>query len=69
MKQKYTTGEVARGLGVSSETVRRLQKLGKLHGERLHAKGYWYFRPEDLQQYAQSEQVTLDWAAMNSSAD
>ena len=65
MKAKYTTGEVARGLSVSSETVRRLQKLGKLRGERLHASGYWYFRPEDLQQFAQTEQVTIDWLAMD----
>jgi excisionase family DNA binding protein len=68
VKTKYTTGEVARGLGVSSETVRRLQKLGKLRGERLHASGYWYFRPEDLKQFAQQEQVTIDWASMDVAA-
>lgn len=56
---KLTTGQVARLLQVSSQTVLRLIRSGELRGERLTATGQYRITKDELARYAQDRSLTL----------
>lgn len=59
MKQKLTTGEAARLLGVSVGSVRNLIKPGVLPAERTHANSQYRILRSELERYAKENEVTL----------
>jgi excisionase family DNA binding protein len=58
-----TTKQAARELGVSVETVRRLAREGHVPAWRLHGRGRWRYRLDDVERLATSpRRETLDGA-------
>lgn len=54
-----TTGQAAKALQISIDTVIRLIQLGELKAERLTDTSRYRIREEDLLEYAQRKQVRL----------
>jgi Helix-turn-helix domain len=58
-----TTNAAAKRLGVSSYTLRRLRRLGRITA--IHLEGRWFFRPRDIDSLAltKRERVVLEAVA------
>ena len=59
MKEKLTTGEAARLLGVSVGTVRNLIKRGVIPAERLHVNSQYRILRSALEKYAEEYKIAL----------
>jgi excisionase family DNA binding protein len=57
--QKLTTGQAARALHTSVDTVRRLIDAGELSAERLTDKSQYRIREQDLREFAQRRGIML----------
>ena len=55
----FSTGQAARRLQVSSDTVLRLIKYGDLKAERFSEKGHWRIRLDELERFAEQRGITL----------
>ena len=56
---KLTTGQVAKRLQVSSQTVLRLIRAGEISAERLTNSGQYRILGDELARYAASHNLTL----------
>lgn len=56
---KLTTGQAAKWLQVSSQTVLRLIWLGEIKAERLTSSGQYRILEDELDQYAKRHGLTL----------
>lgn len=56
-----TTAQVAKLLGVSDETVRRWIQAGQLPGVRITDDSWYRVDRKQLEQYAQTRGIPLDW--------
>lgn len=63
--EMLTTSEVALLLGVSDQTIRRMIKAGDLPGVRLTDDSWMRISKEDLQNYANSRGLKLDWSLIS----
>ncbi len=54
-----STGQAARRLQISADTVLLLIKNGDLKAERFSEKSHWRIRQDDLQQFAEKRGITL----------
>jgi len=54
-----STGQAARRLQVSSDTVLLLIKNGDLKAERFSEKSHWRIRQDELQRFADQRGITL----------
>ncbi|MCL4863536.1 MAG: helix-turn-helix domain-containing protein [Caldilineaceae bacterium] len=61
-----TTGQTAKALRTSVDTVRRLIRLGELKAEKLTAGSRHRIREDALREYAQRQRVTLSLDAIDS---
>jgi excisionase family DNA binding protein len=51
---KYTSGQAAKFLGISKDTLRRLEKNGKIHSVRSPKNNYRYYPESVLENYGRS---------------
>ncbi len=54
-----STGEAAKRLQTSHDTVLRLIRSGELSANRLTESGHWRIRQEDLEEYAKQRGISL----------
>jgi|GEM_PF-2007535 len=62
--ENLSTGDVARVLQVSRDTVRRLCESNELNCERLTARARFRVHRDSLEQYAERQNIRLDWNAL-----
>ena len=61
-----TAPQIARLLGVSADTVRRLIDSGALVAYRLTDEGARRVERSELERYAKSRNIRLDWSVLES---
>lgn len=64
--ETLTAPQVARLLGVSADTVRRLIDSGALAAYRLSDEGARRIERSELERYAKSRNIRLDWSVLDS---
>lgn len=57
--QVVSTGQAARRLQVSTDTVLLLIKTGQIKAERISEKAHWRIRQDELQRFADDRGITL----------
>jgi len=58
-KMWYTTGEVARLLGITKQWVSHLARTGKLESSRLQEGGWHRISRESLEKYIQDNKIPV----------
>ncbi len=62
--ESLTTGQVAKLLGVSDETVKRWIVMGQLPGIRMTDDSWYRVSRKQLEEYAQKRGIPLDWSIL-----
>lgn len=57
--QVVSTGQAARRLQISTDTVLLLIRNGQIKAERISDKSHWRIRQDELQRFAEERGITL----------